>query len=135
MEGGACMKVPVLTNLKNVIFEYNQGRYAGQSIPREDIEETAAAAAEKRNFEDRYADSSFPEDNSGDPESSGSRENQAQQGRSVASLPAPSSAGAASAPSMTGKTLIRKAASVVSSAVKKHTGAKGPRPPAPNEKR
>ena len=27
-----CIKVPVLTNLKNVIFEYNQGRYSANSI-------------------------------------------------------------------------------------------------------
>lgn len=30
--GIGCIKVPVLTNLKNVIFEYNQGRYSANSI-------------------------------------------------------------------------------------------------------
>ena len=154
-EGGACMKIPVLTNLKNVIYEYNKGRYAGQSIPRDnfDEEETASETTRTEEGDYSYADLSFSEDK---PENSGARpegsgENLMQQGRSsrsIASLPAPSSAAAPApskpapasvsafappptapaatkAPSMTGKALIQKASSAVSSAVKKQNRARG----------
>ena len=141
MEGGACMKVPVLTNLKNVIFEYNQGRYAKQSIPKDDIEETTAEATESGlesgdSFERYAGGKGFSENESGETESSGlNPAQQGQAGRSLASAPGPQATPAsasvsaatapppasasASAPSMTGKALIQKASSVVSSAVKK----------------